>query len=167
MARDSRKKELPILTELSREEYCKVWSQFDSDMFKFKMSVFEVPRKEFCYAGSWSYSMNLGTGELFQCYCGDKLMNIYDDISAPIKKRSIGRCREPHCFNAHAWLTFGDILELKTPPYLEMRDRVTEDGRHWVKEPVRSFFQTRLKDSNPQLSRLEKMIWLLRNKCRF
>ncbi len=45
VARDSRKKSLPILTALTRDEFRDVWSQFESKMFDFKLSVFEKKTK--------------------------------------------------------------------------------------------------------------------------
>ena len=64
VARKETDKNLPILTELSKEEYYKTWNTFDSELFRFKMSTFYVKRKEFCYVGLWTATLNLGTGIL-------------------------------------------------------------------------------------------------------
>jgi pyruvate-formate lyase-activating enzyme len=158
VARDSRDEKLPILTNLSRKEYKNTWEQFNSKMFDFKFSVFNKKRREFCYAGDWSYFLELGTGDLKQCYRGEVVQNIYEDINAPIVASPVGyNCPFAHCYNAHAWLTFGDIPELDTPTYLDMRDRTLEDGSSWCKEPVRTFFTTKLKDSNEEYSLLKKL----------
>ena len=82
VARDNTKAELPILTNFTREEYKNVWSSFDSDLFKYKIQVFNEKRTEFCYAGVWSYALNIGTGELKQCYQGKLIQNIYQDIKS-------------------------------------------------------------------------------------
>ena len=157
VARDSRKEELPILTKYDKNTYKKIWIQFQSKMFEYKLSVFNKKRKEFCYAGAWSYFLDIGTGILKQCYCGEPLQNIFEDTESPIISEPVGySCPEPHCFNAHAWLTWGDIPEHKAPTYLEMRDRKTCNGMTWVKEPIKSFFQTKLKDHNKEMNMLTK-----------
>ena len=43
------------------------------------------------------------------------------------------------------------IPELETPTYLEMRDRVTSDGRHWVGEEMRRFLSHKLSENNETL----------------
>lgn len=158
VARDTTQKRLPILTKMNREEYRNVWGQFKSKMFEFKLAMFNKKRREFCYAGSWSYFLDLGTGDLKQCYAGKVVQNIYEDISAPIVEKPIGWCcPEPHCYNAHAWLTFGDIPELEAPTYLDMRNRETQNNIVWCKEPVKSFFMQKLKDNNKQYSFIGKL----------
>lgn len=163
VARDSRTDELKILTNLSKDKYESVWNTFDSDMFKFKLSVFNKKRKEFCYAGFWSYYLNLLTGELRQCYKGENLQNIFENIETPIVEKPIGcHCLQPHCYNAHAWLTFGDIPYFDAPTYLDMRNRVTKTGEEWVREPMKSFFNQKLKDNNKEYSNLQKFAFELK-----
>jgi len=85
VARDQRdKRRLPILTSMSREEYVKTWAVFDSELFDYKMSIFEVKRHEFCYAGAWTLWLDFLTGDAKQCYKSDFHQNIYEDLSRPI-----------------------------------------------------------------------------------
>ncbi len=151
VARDDSKPGIPILTALSREEYIKVWGQFDSPLFDFKMQIFGKPRKEFCYNGLWGGHINLKTGTFAQCY-HSRPTRIFDDPSAPIHFRPIGKCDMAHCYNGHSWLTLGMIPDLITPTYLEMRDRVTADGRHWVGEEMRNFLNQKLAANNERLT---------------
>lgn len=159
VARNEATSEIEILSRYNRMEYNKIWSSFDSDMFDFKLSVFNKKRCEFCYAGLWSLQFNLRTGDFHQCYGGDFLGNIKE---GKIHFSAIGKCRQPHCFNAHAYLTYGVIPDLDTPTYCQMRDRVTNEGKHWIQSETREFFNTRLKDSNDilldeQKNRIVKM----------
>lgn len=157
VAREETNPDLPILTSLSREEYVKTWESFDSNLFDFKMKTFNVKRKEFCYAGQWTAHLNLGTGILKQCYCGAVIQNLFEDINKPIRWEAIGNnCAEPHCHNAHVWLTLGAIPSLDTPTYASMRDRVTEDGEHWLNKEMSSFISGKLKDNNVQFTEAEK-----------
>lgn len=151
VARNEGTSKIDLLTKYSKEEYSDIWSTFDSKLFDFKLSVFNQRREEFCYAGSWSLAVNLEDGNYSQCYIGSRLGNI-KEMDKPINFRPIGKCREPHCFNAHAFLAFGNIPEIQTPTYLEERDRVCEDGSHWVSEKMGDFFKTKTYQTNKKLT---------------
>lgn len=160
VARDDRKFNVPILTKLSRDEYLKTWGQFNSQFFQFKMSTFNVKRREFCYAGAWSGYLDLGTGDMRQCYRGIT-QNIYNNINDPIDfKHCIGtNCNEAHCFNSHAFLTLGLIPELETPVYATLRNRVTTDGREWLSPEMKEFLSHQLKEENIQYTAKEIKIY--------
>lgn len=150
---------LPILTELSREEYKKVWGdKYRSALFDYKFSIFEKKRNEFCYAGDWSAYLNLQTGEMKQCYSANFSWNIYDDVSKSIPWVAIGHnCKELHCYNGHAWLALGDIPELSAPTYAELRNRICSDGSEWLRPQMKAFMGTKLYDSNKEYGALKKM----------
>ncbi|MDR2602538.1 MAG: radical SAM protein [Spirochaetaceae bacterium] len=159
IARDSRKKDLPILTNMPLSQYKETWdgggggSGFDSEMFRFKLSTFGIKRKEFCYAGLWSGCINIGTGDLSQCYSSFYSQNIFDDVNKPIKFIPIGaNCLKPHCFNSHAWLTLGLIPELKAPAYAQIRNRICGDGSAWLTPEMNAFLSGKLYDSNRLLT---------------
>ena len=158
VARDaSQRSKLPLLSKLSFEEYRKAWSDFDSELFRYKLSVFEKPQSGFCYAGEWMAVLQMGTGDMFKCYRGPKLFNIYDDVTKPLRFEAIGcNCPEPHCFNAHAWLTFGCIPEEAAPYYDEVRNRVCVDGKNWLSPVLLSFFHQKFFENNPKYSALRK-----------
>jgi pyruvate-formate lyase-activating enzyme len=151
VARDERNADLPILTKLSREEYKKVWSQFDSLLFEFKESVFNVKQTDFCYGGQATYSAGLDSGILKQCYFEKTLMNLYDNVNKPVKEEPVGcNCRAPHCWNAHYWMGFGAIPSKNgIPLYAEMRDRVCADGSRWLVGDVSKAFGTRAEVGMP------------------
>jgi hypothetical protein len=147
VARDNAKEELPILTSLSKEDYGNVWSAFKSPMFDYKLSVFNVKQTGYCYAGKATATMNLATGDLSQCYQGRFIQNIYEDPKAPIKWNPIGQsCPEPHCYNAHAFLTFGAIPALNntTPTYTDMRNRVCADGSEWLTPKMKKMMEQKI-----------------------
>lgn len=142
---------LPILTGLCRDEYVKTWKVFDSKMFDYKLEIFEKKRKEFCYAGDWSFYLNLVTGEMTQCYKSYYSQNIFEDISKPIDFQAIGsNCKEHHCYNGHSFIVLGDIPSLHAPSYAAIRNRVTIDGKEWLSEDMKSFMSTKLYESNKE-----------------
>ena len=168
VARDGHKPDLPLLTKLSQKEYKQIWSEFDSKMFEYKLSAFGKKNKHFCYAGDWTLFVNLGSGELKQCYQGKTLCsNIYENMECPLNFEAIGfGCMEPHCYNAHAFLTFGTVPNLNTPTYLDMRDRVCINGEHWVNDIMKGCFSQKLKDNNDEYSLYKKAEVNIRNMCK-
>ena len=161
VARDERDmKNLPILTRMPLEEYYKTWSVFDSKLFEYKMSIFGVKRHEFCYAGEWVFSLDLGTGILYPCYCRNyHCQNILDDVEVPIAFCAIGHhCPVPHCFNGHVWMGLGAIPEIQAPTYADMRNRMCTDGTEWLKPKMKELLSQKLYDNNSAYSLLQRCI---------
>ena len=160
IARDESKRieNLPKLTRLTDKEYYNTWEQFQSPLFSFKKEIFEQRRKEFCYAGDWSFWLHLGTGEMHQCYMSYYSFNIFDDIKKPIKFYAVGcHCQEPHCFNGHSFLTLGVIPTMKTPMLAQMRNRVCVDGSEWLQPQMKGFLSSKLVESNCTYSLYRKI----------
>ncbi len=156
---EAAKGNLPILTSYSDEEYHGIWKSFDSIFFEYKFSIFNKKRTEFCYAGDWSFVLNIGTGMMQQCYCTYYRQNILDDPTKPIRFLAVGNnCNQYHCYNGHAFLVLGDIPEHKAPTYAEIRNRFCNDGTEWLKPEMKSFMSTRLKESNAEYSNSKKRI---------
>lgn len=155
VARNEDTRKIKLLSKLSYEEYKKTWSVFDSNLFDFKIAIFGKKRKEFCYAGQNSLSVNLATGLYSQCYCGKTLGSI-TEIEKPIHFEAIGHCSLPHCFNGHDFLAFGNIPKLKTPNYAQERDRITLSGEHWLRPECNNFFSTRTYQNNVIFSKTEQ-----------
>ena len=165
IARDDRTKDIDYLTSLSMEEYDRVWSEFESGLWKFKRSIFKVKRREFCYAGLWSLYINFYTGATKPCYCGKYMDNFYENIDEPYRFKPIGTCLMPHCFNGHMLLGYGLIPEIDTPAYADMRDRIRDDGSHWITEDLLSFMTTKLKNSQNEIDSISQCYY--RNITRF
>lgn len=164
VARDeSDPEKLPILTKtLSHDEYRDFWGgKFESKLFEYKLSIFEVPRKEFCYAGLWSNHFILGTGVMKQCYRTLVSQDIVRNPDEPIRIPPIGRCQELHCYNGHGWIALGDIPELSSPTYAEMRNRICQDGSEWLNEKFKAFVSQRTCDNNPHYNSFQKQCALL------
>jgi len=69
--------DIELFTSLSKEEYERKGREFESPLFDFTMKNFMVKRKEFCYAGKWTFVLNLQTGIIRPCYCSLTHKNIY------------------------------------------------------------------------------------------
>ena len=159
--------DIPPLTDRTFEDYKKIWGQFESTMFSFKSTIFGVKRNEFCYAGDWSVYLNVETGEMKQCYCGRKICNIYENLEEPIKFCPIGnKCSLPHCYNGHSFLTLGDIPEMDSPTYSEIRNRKCDDGSMWLTKDMDKFISQKLCENNQVLSRKEQQKINMKNSIK-
>jgi len=157
VARNERTLDIEPLTGYSWEKYKEIWSVFDSPLFDFKYSIFNKPRKEFCYAGEWSMYIDLPSGKMRQCYCGLSMGNIFKDLDKPVKFLPIGHgCGQPHCYNGHAFLGFGNIPEIETPTYADMRNRVCEDGSEWLTPDMKNFMCQKAENDNHVYTDCEK-----------
>lgn len=146
------------LTKLSEEEYISTWRTFDSPSFDFKCKTVGVKRKEFCYAGDWSATLDLGTGLISKCY-SRPFQNIFDDPDAPIRFEAMGcNCHLPYCHNSHIWLTLGNIPELDLPNLAQIRDKVCTDGTHWLTKQMHNFIDCKYAETHRQYS-LPKKWW--------
>ncbi len=149
VARNSASSTLKLLTEYSENDYANIWGEFASELFDLKMKLYGEKRKEFCYGGEWTFYLYLSNGDLKQCYKGEVIDNIFEDITRPIRFKPIGRkCSEPYCYNGHAWMALGCIPEVNIPTYSDIRNRVTNDGGEWLTESARNFLSHKLAENN-------------------
>lgn len=141
---------IPLLSKHNFDEFCKIWSVFDSELFDFKRSIWGVKRTEFCHAGEWSGLLNLGNGVWTPCYnIKAQKRNLFKNIEEPFEFYPVGTCcKMPHCYNGHSFLSLGNIPEINTMHYDALRDRVDVNGNHWLTDEVKNFFNGRLEDSN-------------------
>lgn len=156
IARDDRTDNIDYLTDLSLDEYDKIWSQFNSSFWSFKKSIFKQKRREFCYAGDWLLQVDLENGNTKQCYRSRITQNIFEDLEKPIIFKAIGKCLEAHCYNGHALLTLGCIPNFTDVKYGDIRNRVKLDGTEWLHPELKSFFNSTLSESNQCYSRQEE-----------
>ncbi len=165
IARNDILPQIPILTELSDEEFYKTWEQFDSNLMNFKRTIFGKKQTGFCYAGDWSVYVNLKSGDMTKCYGGGELDNIYANPDKPLHFEAVGnKCPLAHCYNGHAFLALGDIPELETPTYASLRNRRDADGNTWLTEEMEQFLSGKLSDSNKEYSKLKKWSTNRKNK---
>lgn len=164
IARDDRKKGIDILSQYSIEEYNKLWDEFGSELFRYKMGLYQKKKNEFCYAGAWSYYINLKSGAVKQCYCGEIIDNIYKNVDIPLNEIPIGHhCTLSYCYNGHAFLGFGDIPYLDNVTYTSMRNRVTNKGTEWLEPEMKEAMNSKLVETNGEYSAIGKKIVDLEN----
>ena len=149
-ARDSTKPGNDLLSDCPVDEYRKKWGRYSSILFELKSQWYGRNMRAYnCYAGSWSYTTNAMTGDIKACYRREVIGNLFDKEMKIFPSVAVGKdCRLEYCFNNHAFLAWGTVPEIKCASYLETRDKVSEAGEHWVKEPMYRFMAQKLKDNN-------------------
>lgn len=144
--------DMPHLTQMPLHEHVAMWSQFDSALFDYRQETWGKSRaKHFCYGGVWSFSLNLASGRLKQCYReADTVQFIFDNVDEPVHFFPMGHfCSLPHCFNSHLFDCFcGVIPEIASPSYAELRNRVLPDGSEWLKAPYKEIYSHRVSENN-------------------
>jgi organic radical activating enzyme len=140
-----------LYTEHSREEYHAQGRSFDSPLFDFTMKNFGVKRTEFCYAGDWSASLNLATGQMRRCYASNAMrQDVFANPRDPIRFQAIGEhCRSLFCMNSSHFMSLGVIPSVDAPSYASLRDR---SSAGWYTDRMRAFLSSRLCESNETYS---------------
>ncbi len=148
-------KKIELLTEKSVEEYTNIGLSFDSPLFDYTMRNFNVKRKEFCYAGAWSFVLNLKTGVLKRCYSSSIHQNIFKNTKKPIMNLPVGKkCNSLYCLNSSHFMSLGVIPELQSPTYAFLRNR---KNANWYSEEMDSFLDGKLCENNKQCSKAKKL----------
>lgn len=163
IARDDSTGGIERLTSLSLEEYNDIWSSFESGFWNFKTTIFGKKQTGFCYAGAWSYYVNMATGEATQCYCGDSVGNLFAAPNEPLPEKPIGKCSIAHCYNGHALLTLGLIPDATDIRYGDIRDRERTDGTHWLQPALHEFFNEKVSEANEEISAADKARYAARS----
>lgn len=135
--------EFSILTNHSQAEFAQIWGVFESGLFDFKMSIWDKRVTSPCYAGVWGYSINIADGEIYRCSSTGRVGNLFPITDSFPHAAPSTQCPFRHCYNGHFWEVFGLVPDIETPSYVVMRDRVCDDGSHWVRSDMRKAFQSR------------------------
>lgn len=153
--RDEKDRTIRLYTALDKEEYWNIGQKMDSPLFDFTMKNFMVKRTEYCYAGDWSFILDLDTGVMRRCYNVPFGVDIFRDPSQPIPFMAVGKgCRKDFCVNSSHFLSLGVIPDLDTPTYMELRNR-EEAG--WYTPEMKEFLSQKLGNNHGRNSMLKKM----------
>lgn len=152
--RDESKSDFALLSKYDFNEYKKNWESFHSQMFDVRTDVIERRYKGFCYAGEWTFTANIETGEIRQCYYERILGNLYENPKKKLKLCAVGNhCHSSYCYACHAFLCLGTIPELGISiRYDETRDR---NGK-WLNDEMREFMHQSLAENHSEYNALKK-----------
>ncbi|MCL2078881.1 MAG: hypothetical protein FWH17_03450 [Oscillospiraceae bacterium] len=133
-------------SRLSSEQYNKVWSSFDSDLFKYQQKTYEIPHREFCYAGVFTGTLSLGTGDFAPCPGTKKVTNLFEDINSPIAFAPVGQnCPFEYCYCSFFLHVLAGVSFEYDPGvrFWQFRDRICDDGSRWLTPTIREAFSHR------------------------
>ena len=164
IARDDRTRGIEILSKLPKDEYYKIWGQFNSEFFNYKTTIFGKRQEEFCYAGIWCANINLCTGQAIPCYCGRSLGDVFANPELEFPIWPAGKCTLAHCYNGHAFITWGNIPQATNVRYSDVRNRVRSDGREWLQPKLKEFFSSQLRENNEEITDAEKYAFMAMNR---
>lgn len=149
-------KNIQIFTKKTEKEYKQLGESFNSELFRYTLDNFNIKRKEFCYAGERSGTLNLATGVLTKCYADPKGIDIFKDIKKPIKFEAIGHnCGCAYCLNSSHFMSLGVIDDGDKRTYASIRDR---DSANWFNNTVKEALNQKLWDNNRVYSIPQKII---------
>jgi len=155
LTRNEATKPKSIMSKYNPEKYHEIGESFKSPLFEFTFNNFLVKRKEFCYAGDWSFKLYLAEGDLRDCYDSPRIQNIYNDLKKPIKFLAIGHnCCSPYCVNSSHFMSLGVIPDIKTPTYADLRDRT---NAKWYSTKMRNFLESKLTQQNKEYNSFKKI----------
>lgn len=144
IARDDTKPEKPIYTNLSYEEYYKVWSNFHSELFEVKWEYYGKHINN-CNAGEDALYIDLLSGSITKCLAQCAVDNLYTSSKEKLEYDRIGdECKLPYCYNNHAYLTLGISPTVNTVSFAKVRDREKIDGNHWLTQEMYNFINQKL-----------------------
>lgn len=155
LPRDESVPEVKLLSKFSLEEFARIWEDFYSEEFRFKVHMWEKAVKSFCYAGKVSAFVIVNSGEMLTCPKSKIIGNFF--LGDTLKEEAAAKCPQKHCFVCHNWLGFGSCPAVNETNYLLQRDRIGLNGRHWVSERCRYAFRQRVCDNNELYSPKEEL----------
>lgn len=124
-----------------------IGKEFSSLYLDFTEKYYNYNKRKFCYAGAWSFYLDLATGNISKCYGHSWRQNIYENIDIPIKYAAVGN----HCFSRACggglFLPMGIVPKLHAPCYSILKDR-PEAG--WYTAEYKEFLSHQLFESNTQ-----------------
>lgn len=108
-------------------------------------------RNEFCYAGDWSFMLNMENGEATKCFVGKQIGNIFENPNEKIKFEAIGKCPSEYCACGMLLLSSGVIPELDIPSFgNSFKERTS------INNKVLDYLDFKLKDTNQEYTEKQK-----------
>ena len=143
----------------NEKNYINVGKSFNSKIFEVGLENINVKRNEFCYAGKWSYVLNLANGELKPCYCSNQKYDFFKHPKEKIPLFAVGNnCKSNYCINSTHFLPLGVIPEIRMDTYSQLRNRKWENGirQEWQTQSMKDFLSHKLCEANQEYTNRQK-----------
>ncbi len=133
-------------TKLTHDEYNAIWASFDSDLFAYQQRDYDIPHREFCYAGVYTGTLLLSTGDFTPCPGTRKVTNFFEDLESRIRFLPMGHsCPFPNCYCGFFLHVLAGVARDYDPGvyFRQFRDRLCTDGSYWLTPSIREAFSHR------------------------
>ena len=116
-------------------------------------------RKVFCYAGAWSYVVQMGTGRLCKCHNVLTDINFFENIDQPVECAPVGcECGIASCSLQYCFYGFGLIPEVSNvPTYTEMLC----EGSNLFNPEIKQLLNSRISDHEKIFTKEEENTFLM------
>lgn len=157
-----------LLADCPEEEYFRIGDSFESYLFeqqkqRYQQQCHRKEERKFCYAGEWSFCMDLTEGLYTQCAGIDRFAyNFFERLDEPLQLEAVGKtCKMPYC--ACGFAECHNLIP-KGCDYDEQNDFMKEELR-WITEEMRYAKFADLSLTNEEYTEEEKStaIWLIWN----
>lgn len=154
-----------------------IHSKFNSRLFEESVRFLDVDvRKVFCYAGSWGFIVEMGTGRVLKCHNVLTNIDFFCNIDRPIELSPVGcECGISTCCLQYPFFGLGLIPEIhNVPTYTEMfgknsiffneyikkmlNIKLSDYEKIYSKEEERVFLMDKINESNSKITKLYNMI---------
>lgn len=163
--RDEKVPEVKLLSKYDIKEFARIWEDFYSEEFRFKVEMWEKPIDSFCYAGYVSCFVMINSGAMLTCPKSENIGNFFEGDK--LERRPAGKCKQEHCFVCHNWLGFGSCPGKSQTNYLLERDRIMPNGQHWISERCRNAFRQHVFENNLLFSKKKEKLLILKDNIKF
>lgn len=140
--------------ECTEEFVTKMNKIFNSEIFKTSVKFLNIDvKKVFCYAGAWSFGINLKNGDMIKCHNCPVEANFFKNIKKMPKLEAIGNnCQITNCALQYNFVADGLIPEIKgIPTYGQMLARP-----ELINEEVRNLLDIKFSDIYKQYDILQQ-----------
>ena len=146
LPRDEALPGIQLLSKYKLNKLKEIWESFYSEEFRFKCEKWGRKIESFCYSGKFSCFVDINRGTMLTCPQSKVIGNFFE--GEKLYEEAAAYCPQEHCFVCHNWLGFGCCPDVDGTNYLLERDRVTQNGKHWVAPRCRHAFRQRVCDNN-------------------
>ena len=135
---------------------------------KFKSKIFDLfdkmlkidVHKEFCYAGEWSFIVNIGTGGMMKCYSAPGEANFFEDPDNMPKLEPIGtNCQMSNCSLYYDLVSLGMIPNLEEiPTYGDLLNKEKIFNPEYIQQLQTKFYDYKQLYTPSQMQKINKLV---------
>lgn len=157
-----------IYESLERSDYKKNGDSYESPLFEFTFSNHNKKVKDICFAGYYSFTLNLANGIATGCYGRGWKKNLFSDTKTIINPSPVVRCKSPFCVNGSHFCALGMVPSYACPTYYALRNRYSRTlFKNLITEEMKQVMNAKFKDPTHNFSPIQKCLLKLAKRNLF